>query len=172
MLRVYKPRHGQTVFHAAVCDGVPARQNTAGFRYFFGTAAQDLAQDVQIHAFRETNEIQSCFHLAAHGVDIAQRVGRRDLPEGIGVIHHRRKKVHGLHERHVFRDAVDGCIIPAVIPHQKVRVFLTPGQLFQNMAQHACSKLCRAAASGAEHDFFFFVHARSPSLKCVRTPVI
>ena len=38
---------------------------------------------------------------AAHGVDVADGVGRRDLAEQIRVVHGRREHVHRLHERQV-----------------------------------------------------------------------
>ena len=97
---------------------------------FFGTAAQDLPQHVQIHALGEADKIQCRFDLTAHGVDIAQGIGRGNLPEGIGVIDHRREEIHRLHQGNVLGDAVDGSIVPAVVANQKVGVFFRPGAAF------------------------------------------
>ena len=102
----------------------------------FGTAAQDLPQHVQIHALGEADKIQCRFDLTAHSVDIAQGIGRGDLPEGIGVIDHRREEIHRLHQGNILGNAVDGSIVPAVVANQKVGVFFAPGQLFQNAAQY------------------------------------
>ena len=77
-----------------------------------------------------------------------------------------------MHQRDVVGDAVDSRIVPAVVAHEKVGVFLTPGQLFQNMAQYACAELGGTAAARAEDDFVLFCHqALSPSSKCVKYPV-
>ena len=53
------------------------------------------------------------------GVNVAESVCRRDLAEGVGVIHHWREEVHRLHQRDVVGDAVDGRIVPAVVAHEK-----------------------------------------------------
>ena len=151
---------------------MPTRQRTPGFGHLFGTAAQDLPQHVQIHALGEADKIQCRFDLTAHGVDIAQGIGRGNLPKGIGVINHRREEIHRLHQGNVLGNAVDGSIVPAVVANQKVGVFFAPGQLFQNMAQHSRAELGGTAAARAEDDFVLFCHqALSPSSKCVKYPV-
>ena len=166
---VNKAGHGKAVFYPVVRDGMPACKAAAGFCHLFSTAAQNLAQHIQVHILREADQIQCGLHLAAHGVDIAQGVCGSDLPKGIGVVHHRRKKVHSLHQCNVVRNAVDCGIIPAVVADQKIRVFFAPGQLFQNTAQHPRTQLCGAAAPGTEYDLIFLAHARSSSSKCVST---
>ena len=147
-----------------------ACQASSCFGNFFCTTAQDLPQNVQIHTLRKADQIQRSFYLASHGIDVTQGIGSSDLPEGIRVVHHWRKKVHRLHQRDIICYAVHGGIIPAVIAHQQVRVFFSARQLFQNAAQYTGTQLCRAAAPGTEYDFFILAHARSPSSNCVRTP--
>ena len=168
---VYESGDGQAVLHAGVGDGVPSREDAPRFGHLFRAAAQDLAEDVQVHALREADKVQRGLHLAAHGVDVAEGVCRCDLPEGVGVVHHGREEVHRLHQRDLVGDAVDGSVVPAVIAHQKVRVRLAPGQLFQNMAQHSCAELGGTAAARAEDDFILLCHqALSPSSKRVKNP--
>ena len=144
---------------------MPARKASTRFGHLLGSAAQNFAQNVQIHTLRKADQIQRSFYLASHGIDITQGIGSSDLPEGIGVVHHWRKKVHRLHQRNIICYAVHGGIIPAVVAHQQVRVFFSARQFFQNAAQHTCSQLCSASAAGAEHDLAFFAHARSPFSK-------
>ena len=149
-----------------------SREDAPRLGHFFGAAAQDLTEDVQIHALGEADEVQCSLYLAAHGVDVTEGVCRRDLAEGVGVIHHRWEEVHRLHQRDVVGDAVDSRIVPAVVAHEKVGVFLTPGQLFQNMAQHTCAELGGTATARAEDDFVLFCHQTlSPFSKCVKHPV-
>ena len=169
---VHETGDRQAVLHASVGDGVASREDAPRLGHFFCAAAQDLTEDVQIHALREADEIQCSLHLAAHSVNVAESVCRRDLAEGVGVIHHRREEVHRLHQRDVVGDAVDSRIVPAVVANEKVGVFLTPGQLFQNMAQHSRAELGGTAAARAEDDFVLFCHqALSSSSKCVKYPV-
>ena len=144
---------------------MPACKASARFGHLLGSAAQNFAQNVQIHALREADKIQCSLHLAAHSIDITQGVGRCDLAEGIGVIHHRREKIYCLYQRDIICYAVYRRIIPAVVAHQQVRVFFPARQFFQNAAQHTCSQLCGTSAAGAEHDLAFFAHARSPFSK-------
>ena len=165
---VHKTGDGQTIFYACIGNGMTACQASSCFGNFFCTTAQDLPQNVQIHTLRKADQIQRSFYLASHGIDITQGIGSSDLPEGIRVVHHWRKKVHRLHQRNIICYAVHGGIIPAVVAHQQVRVFFPARQFFQNAAQHTCSQLCSASAAGTEHDSFFFAHARSPFSKCVR----
>ena len=169
---VHETGDGQAVLYTGVGDGVASREDAPRLGHFFCAAAQDLTEDVQIHALGEADEVQCSLHLAAHGVNVAESVCRRDLAEGVGVIHHRREEVHRLHQRDVVGDAVDSRIVPAVVAHEKVGVFLTPGQLFQNMAQHSRAELGGTAAARAEDDFVLFCHqALSPFSKCVKYPV-
>ena len=113
---------------------MPACKASTRFGHLLGSAAQNFAQNVQIHALRKADKVQCSFHLAAHGIDIAQGVGRCDLAEGIGVIHHRREKIHCLYQRYIIGNAVYSRIIPAVVPDQKARVSCPARQLFQNTA--------------------------------------
>ena len=168
-VRVHKTRHREAVFDAGVRDGVSAREDAPRFGHLFGTAAQDLAQDVQVHALREADQIQGRLHLAAHRIDIAEGVGCGDLPKGIGVIDHGRKKIHRLHQCKVIGDAVDRRVVLAVIADQQVWVPLAARKLFQNAAQHPRAEFGGAAAACTEHDLFFAHSARSPLAKCVRT---
>jgi hypothetical protein len=149
-VRVYQACHRQAVLHTGIGNGVPTHQHAPGFGHLFGTAAQDLPQHVQVHALGEADKIQCRFDLTAHGVDIAQGIGRSDLPEGIGVIDHRREEIHRLHQGNILGNAVDGSIVPAVVANQKVGVFFAPGQLFQNAAQYPGTQLGGASAAGAE----------------------
>ena len=155
---IHKSCDRQAVLDTAVCDGMPTGKDAPCLCHFFGTAPQDLTQNVQIHAFREADQIQCRLYLSPHGINIAQGVCRSDLSKGIGVLHHRREEIHRLHQCNILCNAVDRRIVPAVIAHQKIRVLFAPGELFQNMTQHACPQLGGAAAAGAEHDLFCLAH--------------
>ena len=60
--------------------------------------------------------------LAAHGVDVAEGVGGRDLAEDIGIVDRRGDEIGGDHDGQVFAEAVDAGVIAGVVSHQQVGV--------------------------------------------------
>ena len=86
-------------------------QHASCFPYLLASAKKDLAKDIQIHGFRETDNIKGCLHIAAHGVDVTERIGRSYLPEDIRVLHHGRKEIQGLDHGQVICQPVDSRII-------------------------------------------------------------
>ena len=171
VVRIYQARDREAVLDSRVCNGMPSCKDPARFGDFFRTAAQDLSQNVQIHTLWETDKVQRRLHFAAHRIDITEGIGRRDLAKRIGVLHHGREEIHRLHQCQIFCDLIHCRIIPTIIADQQIRVFLAPGKLFQNMAQHSGTQLGRTAAPGTEDDFFFLRHlyARSSFEKAVST---
>ena len=59
---------------------------------------------------------------AAHRVDVAEAVGRRDLAEQIGVVHDRREEIQGLDQGGLIIQAVDAGVVGRVDSHQNIRV--------------------------------------------------
>ena len=58
----------------------------------------------------------------AHGVDVRQRVGCRDLAKQERVVDHRREEVDGLNESQVFANAEDTRIVGGIESHEQVIV--------------------------------------------------
>ena len=139
---------------------MPSREDAPRFGHLFRAAAQDLAEDVQVHALREADKVQRGLHLAAHSVDVAEGVRRCDLPEGVGVVHHRREKVQGLHHRHLVRQLIHGGVILAVVADEQRRVLVKLRQPFQHPAQNAGAQLGGAAAALTKQ--FFVTHKVPP----------
>ena len=54
---VHETGDGQAVLHTGVGDGVASREDAPRLGHFFCAAAQDLTEDVQIHALREADKI-------------------------------------------------------------------------------------------------------------------
>ncbi len=163
-VRVDDPCDRQAVLHIGIRNGMPAGQGPSGLNHLLRAAAHDLPQDVQIHLFRETDDIQRRLYLPAHGVHITQGIGGGDAAKGIGVVHHRREEIQGLHNGSFIRHPVDGGVIPAVKAHQQVLVNRPPGQAVQNMLQDAGPQLRRAAASPTKNNLFLHNSSRSPGL--------
>ncbi len=90
------------------------RLGVAAFQYF--------PQDVLIQRHREPDDIHGQERRAPHGVNVAQRVGRRDLPELEGVIGYGREKIDRHNQRDVVVQAVDGRVVPRLRPDQQIGV--------------------------------------------------
>ena len=141
---------GQAVFHSVVGNGVTSGQHAPGLDYLLAASLKNPTQHVQIHLLREAYNVQGGFHLAPHGVDVAEGVGSGNLAEQVGVFHHGREKVQGLDKGQVLPNLIYGGIIPAVVADEQVRVLRTPGQPLQNPAEHPGTQLGGTAPAFAE----------------------
>ena len=98
---------------------------------------------------------------SSHGVDIAECIGGCDLAEGVGVIHHGSKKIHGLHQRGIGRNLVDPGIVGVVKTDQNIRVGLF-WQLGKNLIENRRTQLGSAASGfdgSGKPEGFGFGHA-------------
>ena len=69
---------------------------------------------------REAADVQHGKRLAAHGVDVAERIGGSDLAEQVGVIADWRNQIHRLNKRQIISNFVDTCVVGGVKPDQEV----------------------------------------------------
>ena len=161
---MHKAGHAQAVLGLLVQDAVPARDDRARLIYLVIPAAQDGLHCTVRHGFRHAQQVERGFGLAAHGVDVGQRVRRRDLSEQIGIVRDGREKVHGLHERELVRHAVDRRVVALVEPDEQVWVAVH-GQPFEQLGEHARADLgpapCAARQLG-QFDLLF----HNPSVSC------
>ena len=100
-IRVDGAGHRVAEFDLAILHGVAAEQRHARFAQLVEPAAEDLrrlrrCRDASCWKRRNRQRRQ---RPPAHGVDVAQRVGRGDLAVDVGVVHDRREEVHRLHQR-------------------------------------------------------------------------
>jgi len=72
--------------------------------HFVEAAANNLFQDRWISFFRKANNRKGGDGFAAHGVNIAERVGGGNLAESEWIVDDRREKIHGLHQREIIVD--------------------------------------------------------------------
>ena len=149
-VRMHRTHDGQAVFHITVGNGVATHQGAPGLSHLFRAAAHHLAQDIQVRLFRKAHNVQCCFYLAAHGPHVAEGVGGCDLPEGVGVIHHGREKVQGLHHRYIVCKLIHSGVVLAVKADEQVWVHREFRQAFQHTAQHPGPQLGGAAAALAK----------------------
>src|SRR5271154_1234163 len=90
--------------HVLIADRVAADDAALRFAHFGEAASNNLLKDFGIALFRKPDNGQRGDGPAAHSVNVAQRVGGRNLPEEKWVVHDRRKKINRLDEREAFAD--------------------------------------------------------------------
>ena len=118
-----KSGNRQTIFKFVVFHTVPADEHHVGFPQLVDSALDDVAQHGQIHALcGKTHEIHGGFGHPAHGIDIAEGVGRGDLAEPVRIVHYGCKKIHGLNQSQLFGDFVYAGIVRTRQPNQYVGV--------------------------------------------------
>ena len=150
---VYRSHDRQPIFYTVIGNRMPADQRAAGFQYLLRTAAHNLAQDIQIHLFRKTHDVERGFHLSAHRINITQCICRRNLSKCMRIIHHGRKKIQRLYNGQIIRHLIDRCVISAVISDKQVWIRLSLWQCRQHAAQNTCAQFGCAAAAFTKYNF-------------------
>ena len=130
-------------------DGMPAREWNAGLAAHRLAAFQDLRDHfVRQHVDRHAHDGQRHQRLRAHGVQVRQRVGRRDAAEVARVVHDGHEEVGGRDDGLAVVDAVDGGVVGRLGAHQQVgKDHGRQAALGQQCAQHARRDLAAAAAA-------------------------
>ena len=113
------------------------------FRHLRKAAANNLLQDFRITLVRKPHNRKRGNRLAAHGVNIAQRIRCRDLPESVRIIHDRREKIDGLNHRHLMAQQIHPRIVVGVKTNEHVRISW-PRQAAQNGIQQPWTQLRRS----------------------------
>lgn len=84
---------------------------------------------------------------SAHGVDVRQRVGRRDLAKQERVVNHRREEVDGLHEAEVLPHLEHTRVVRGVKADKQVGIGHI-GQVTQDLGEGSGSQLSGSTARG------------------------
>src|SRR4051812_17538574 len=93
-------RDGVAKLDLSITYGVAPDDDCASFVKPLRAAVEDYAQQIQIELIVwKAHEVQPGLRLAAHRVNIAEGVRRRNLTVGKGIIDHRRKEIDSLHQR-------------------------------------------------------------------------
>ena len=136
---VHEPRHRQPINGLRPVDGVAAGDDGPGLIGLVIPAPQQLLHHVLGHGLRQAQDVQGQLGLPAHGVHIADGVGRGDLSIQEGIVHNRREKVRGLHQGRVLVQVIHAGVVGFVVPHQQPRVRMGPEpvqQLHQGPGPH------------------------------------
>ena len=103
-------------------DGVAAGDDAARLAGLVVAAPQNLPDGLGRQAVGHAQQIHGQLGLSAHGVHVAEGVGRRDLAKGIGIIHDGGKEIHRLDGCDFVADPVDAGIVAALKSDDYARV--------------------------------------------------
>ncbi len=142
-----KAGDAKAVFRLVVLNGVAAGNNAAGLHGLAVAALQNAPDGLQRKAAWNAQKIHGQLWHAAHGVNVAEGVGRGDLAEKIRIVYDGREKIHRLDHGHLRRDLINTGVIAAVIAHQQAFVRAV-GQIGKDLRQGARPQLCRSPGGG------------------------
>src|SRR5690606_30149679 len=129
-------------------DGVTASQRNAGGVADRTAAADHLAGDFRRqHVDRPAEDGDGHQRAAAHGVDVADRVGGGDAPEVEGIVDDGHEEVGGGDHPAFLVDAVDRCVVARGIADPEVRVEILRTAAGEDHLKHLGGNL--AAATGS-----------------------
>lgn len=103
-LRVDGPRYSVAELDVVVADGVAADYRAVRLFHFIEAAANNLLEDCRIAFFGKANDGESGDGLAAHSIDIAERIGGGNLAKREWVIYDWCEKIHCLYKREIVVD--------------------------------------------------------------------
>ncbi len=165
-IRVDRTEHAQAVLRLVVVDRMASGHERAGGMRGVGSPAQDLARHLRPELAVECEQVQGHMGLRAHREHVGKRVGPRNPPELVRVVHHGREEVDGEHRR--------GRVIQ--FPHRRVVARLEPeqelvlvGQVdrgrkavqrFFEVSRTPLRRSTALAGQFGQRDFLFLAHGR------------
>ena len=140
----------EPIGHLRSFDGMAPHQQPSALPYLVGTSCEDLFEHASgMVASIERDDVHRRGHLGSHGEDIAETVGRGDLPIEIGVVHHRSDHIQGLDHRLVLVQTDHRSIVAALGSYQD------PIVLAEEIRQKFCEVL-RTQFGGSAGGFDVF----------------
>ena len=131
-LRVDNPRHGVAKLDLLVADRVAADHRAARLLHLGKTAREDLFENRHLAAdVGKSHDGKRRNRPPTHGVNVAQRICRRYLAKGVGVVHDGREEVHRLYQGQIGPQSVHSGVVGGVEANQDVRV-----GLFRELGEH------------------------------------
>ena len=121
LVRARHAGDGEAVLGLLVVDRVPAGQLGAGLDDLLGAAAQHLGEMLHVQIDGPGDEVHGRQRPRAHGVDVTQRVGRRQLAEPVRRVDDGREEVDRLHQAEVVGEARDGGVVARLEQPRELR---------------------------------------------------
>jgi hypothetical protein len=146
--RVDQPRDRVAELDLRIAHAVAAQQRAARLAQLVEPSLHDLACPLGREVpLREGRDRERGERLSAHRVDVGERVGRGDLAERVGIVHHRREEVDGLDQRaRLVQPEHTGVVAgPMVDQHPGVVVL---GQAAQDLSQLGRAELAGSTRAG------------------------
>ncbi len=151
LARVDQAEHDQAVDRLDRVDAVAAGDRDAGGAADAGAAVEDAPDGRRRqHLHRHADDGQGHDRLAAHRVDVADRVGRRDAAEVVRVVDDRHEEVGRRDQRRALVDLVDRGVVGGLDADQQLRRQRQRRAVVQDAGEHARGKLAAAAATVRE----------------------
>ena len=117
------PGDGESVFELRVDDSVSTDDERAGFVYFILTAGENAGKDLEGKVLGwERYDIECGERLAAHRVDVGQRVRSSNLTKVVRVVDDRREEIHRLDEREIVAQHEDPRVVEGLTTHENAAV--------------------------------------------------
>ena len=142
-----RPVTARPYFGSLSVDRVAAGDDTAGLGHLVRAALKDAGHRFAREVPREARHVQGQEDSAPHGVDVAHRVGGRDHPVEIRVVHDGREEVHRLDDRLLVVQSIDGGVVAPLQPDQEVRVPVR-ADVRKNLVEVRRTQLGRSAGAG------------------------
>lgn len=140
--------HGQAEDRLGGVDGVSAGQRDAGFLADLAAAGDHLAGDFRgQHVDRPAEDGDGHQRVAAHGVDIADGVGRGDTAEIEGVVDDRHEEIGGGDHPALLVEGVDSRVVARGVADPELRIEVLRAAAGEDHLQYLGRNL--AAAAGA-----------------------
>src|SRR5437660_1545176 len=98
---MYRTGYAVAEFHFGIADAVPAPHHAAGFLHLGEPPGEHALEHIEISTIGKADDGERRHRLAAHRIDIAQRIYRGDLAEDEGVVNDGSEEVYGLHQRDI-----------------------------------------------------------------------
>ena len=163
---MHETGHRQTVDRFRAVNGVAAGDDDASLIGLVIAAPQQLLHHIGGHGLGDAHDVQRQLRLAAHGVYVADGIGRGDLPIQEGIVHDRREEIRGLHQRRILVQIVHAGVVGFVKAHQQPRVAVG-AEALQQLHQRSRAHLRAASGAGGQLCQFYFCFHGQPSASSV-----
>ena len=135
LIRMHGTHHRQSEFGRIIFDGVTTEHQCSRLHHLVVTTLQDGAKHIQRDFGRgEHHQVQHQQRRSAHRVDIAQRIGCRDLPKLIPTAAHWREEIGGENQGRLIVQPVHTGIVVRLDTYHQIGV-RDHGQLGQDLSQ-------------------------------------
>jgi len=134
------PERHQPILRFFVLHRVSAPDDRPSLLHLLGTPSQDLSNNCRIQIDRHCRDIERQEGCGSHSIEVGESVGRRDGPEGIGVVHNRGKEIccHNQQARRI--KPPYGGVIRSRQPDQQIGSWIG-AEHFLNRAQNLRQRL-------------------------------